>query len=197
MQIIRGLTKCDFFLLPVAEQRPLDIWLNDTYQIDDIIEHIMAPGPFETSPRIVLNQTGWYADTNVTLLEVSTVYGRCYAIHFSAYTLTSHNDFFTLKFNMSRHEELFLYFHEDYDEIGLNWGYYPILPIQIIIGRRRHYTVSVRTNLFKPYNNKGCLKTDDYSYPECVVKWARKRYVEMFKENNRTGGLGFKLNFTL
>ncbi len=84
-----------------------------------------------------------------------------------------------------------------YDEIGLNWGYYPILPTQIIIGRKRHYTISVQTNFFRSYDSKGCIKRDDYSYPECVVDWARKRYVEMFEENNRTGGLTLKLDFTL
>ncbi len=168
-------------------QAAVDLWLNETYELYEVLEYLKAPGAWHSSPVAVLNQTGWYENVNVTMHEVSTEYGRCYAIHFSDYIVTAESQFFTLKLNMSRHKELFLYIHEDYDEIGQNWGFYPILPTQVVIARQGHYTISAQNNVFQPFNNKGCRSNDDYSFPMCVVKWARKRFIEMFTESNRTG----------
>ncbi len=168
----------------------MDLWLSDTYDVGEILECLQAPGPWQSSPCVAMNHTGFYEGLNVTVHEVSSGYGRCYAIHFSSYLLTNNNMFFSIKFNMSQHRELFVYIHEDYNEVGQHWGYYPILPIQAIIARNAHYTFSVKKNQFRPFDNGGCRKEEDYSYPECVVTWTRRRYVEVFEENNKTGRKG-------
>ncbi len=120
---------------------------------------------------------------------MSTVYGRCFAIHFD-WVIDASGQYFSVKFNMSSHPELFIYVHERHDEVGLHWGFWPINPIQHVIHGNADYTFKLRKNLFRPLDNDGCVAEEEYSYPECVVRWARNKFVNMFQEeggDNATG----------
>ncbi len=147
------------------------------------------PGPeWDRIPETTLNRTGYYPELNSTVHEISTVYGRCYSLHFH-YDITDETEYFSIKFDMSQHQELLLYFHEDYNEVGLHWGFWPVKPTQLVLGKNVWYTVTSRRDKFKPIVDDGekCEEEEEYSYQKCVVDWSRRTFKRMFENANISG----------
>lgn len=98
------------------------------------------------------------------------------------------SNFYSFNLNMQSHDELILFFHERHNEIGLHWSFWPIKPNSLTIKTGDGITVTVKANQFKSLSSHiSCTSEESYSYPECVTKWARKSYKEMFKSQNKTG----------
>ncbi len=105
-----------FFVADVSDEEILSWWDNETYNVEDILTTILAPGPFEGRPRVAVNGTGLYPEVEVAVHEVSTAYGRCYTLYFDRIMRTD-DEYYELVFNMSRHGKIRLYLHERHNEV--------------------------------------------------------------------------------
>ncbi len=62
--------------------------------------------------------------------------------------------------------------------------------MSVTIKRTEGLQLTVKASRFKALSSSkhGCYNREDgYSYPECVIKWARKEYVEIFKRKGKKG----------
>ncbi len=113
-----------------------------------------------------------------------------------------------------RHDELLLYFHERRGEMGLNWSFWPRSPAVLSIRRRDEVSVTVQTNYFKVgvadklcekdlvgkvfffhvflfevlrSSVSPCEEDESYHLPDCVARWAKRAYRDIFERHNKTG----------
>ncbi len=168
---------------------PMNWWNNKTYGLTDFIHFIKRPSVhYHEDPETHVNVSGYYEDLKGSVIEVSTNYGRCYAFHFD--WMMKSKDYYTFQLNMENHEELVFFLHERYNEIGLHWSFWPIVPVSMTIRKREGLTLDIKTNTFKSLSSlTSCTDEENYSYTECVTQWARQRYQDMFKEHNKTGAV--------
>ncbi len=154
--------------------------------MDDIISFIKHPGPWHEVNKTELNGPGNYSEIRTIVSEVSTNYGRCYSFYLD--WPMSGNDFYSFGFNMSKHDELILFIHQRQNEVGLNWGYWPVSPFSIVVKKKDEIMLTVQRNFFKTLKSLvHCEEDEDYSYPSCVMAWAKAEYGRMFKRYNKTG----------
>ncbi len=161
--------------------------MNETYDVGEVlaaITHPLTGWVQEKETRI--NRTGRHRDLRAEIHEMGTNYGRCYTLYFDWRMMST--DFYSLLFDLSAHERMLLYFHERGDEVGLNWGFWPRIPVTAEVRRGDVVTVTVTRNYFMALRSvSSCEESEDYSYPDCVMRWARDRYRELFKIRNGTG----------
>ncbi len=62
--------------------------------------------------------------------ELHTIYGRCYSVIFGE-DLKSSSEYYTITFNMTHIEKLLIFAGEEYNDVGLFGGFFPITPTVI------------------------------------------------------------------
>ncbi len=116
-------------------------------------------------------------------------YGRCYSIYFDK-ALKTLQEFYGIRFNTTKVQEITLYVHEKDDEIGLLWSYWPIDPETFTVRENDQFIVTIQENTYTPRPQSStipCNIDDDYSYPKCVKDWIRRTYLNLFSKHNKTG----------
>ncbi len=164
-------------------------WLNETYNIDDVIQNIRKPGPWRDTNATTINRTGYYDDLNLDIKTVESPYGRCYSLYFHN-SLSSEDQFYGITINTTQVPEMTFYIHEKFNEVGLLWSYWPIDPETITVKEKDQFIVEIQKNTYTPRDSNSiisCKSEDNYSYPDCVTRWIRRKYLETFVQNNKTG----------
>ncbi len=177
-----------FFPYILCTENPSwEFWVNNTYDISDVVLYIKAPAThWSDGSKTTVNSTGFYEDIQATVYEVSTNYGRCYTIYF--YRQMRPEEYYTLAFDLSQHEELLVYIHEKGNEIGLHWSFWPRTPAIVPLRRRDEVSATVQKNYFTSLKSVDhCEEDETYSLPDCVTKWAKNEYKHIFEKSNRTG----------
>ncbi len=168
----------------------LSWWHNATYDIEDVLIGIRKPGFWHDVNETIVKGTGHYHQLNASINEVSTNYGRCYSIYLNS-PLKNEDEYYTFRFDMSYHDELQIFVHEKYAEVGLLWSFWPVEPHSFTLKDKGHVISVVQEDRYKPikYEYVSCIddKEKSYSYPKCVRDWARQAFKDMFENNNRTG----------
>ncbi len=125
----------------------------------------------------------------MNIKTVHTAYGRCYSVYFDEFVV-SNVDYYTLNFSLAGVTEMTLYVHEEHDEVGLLWSFWPIDPLAFNIKKKQQMQLIVQKNSFIPRLTQTaftCNNAEDYSYPKCVTDWLRRQYLDLFAEHNKTG----------
>ncbi len=147
--------------------------------------------------HVPITGIGETAELNMIIAEVSTVYGRCYMTKMM--WRMRHNDYLLLALNLSIPERLQVFVHEEFNEIGLNNGFWPINPPSFTLTHQDVATVVLKKRLHiyqqKQNDDLVCTKQKNYSYPKCVVDWARETYKNLW--NNSQAGRLLVVNYLL
>ncbi len=167
-------------------------WWNEmTYDPGEIITFIKPPQKDKAWIDVkdtVINRTGYFSDIMTTVSEVGTISGRCYAVYVD--WPMEDGDFFTLRFDFSKIDELNIYVHERQDEIGLNMNSWPIYPESLTIRGGAEMTAIIQENYLKSLKENEIVECEDdeeHSYPACVLDWSRAYFRSMHEEAGRKG----------
>ncbi len=163
-------------------------WHNETYNIGEVVQSIRRPGLWKETNEINITRPGFYKELSINITTIHSPYGRCYAIYFYN-TLKSVDEFYALKINTATVSKVTIYLHESHNEIGLLWSYWPINPVTVELADRDQFIVTSQKNTYTPRVSKSmlpCNNDEEYSYPKCVTKWLRRKYIDMFAQLNKT-----------
>ncbi len=140
---------------------------------------------------VPITDIGEISNLKLTITEVSIDYGRCYTLNIR--WQMKHKDYFTLFFNLSIPQKMVIFIHEEFNEMGLNYGFWPTKPVSFTIKRGEviNAVFKRRFHIYKYMNeNLECSKEKTYSYPKCALNWARESYKNLWN-GSQTGKLAF------
>ncbi len=166
-------------------------WYNGTYDISDMLYSIREPGLWDQTNETIINNTGYYKNINVDIKTVHGAYGRCYSIYLLN-TLQAEGDYYAIRINMSVVNELTIYVHEPYNEVGLLWSFWPVDPVTFSIRSKGQIQLTIQKDTYTPritHSMFPCNSDNDYSYPKCVTDWLKREYVNLFIKHNKTSKL--------
>ncbi len=143
---------------------------------------------------VTIGGKGFVPGINMTILEVSIGYGRCYTLRMD--WPMRYKDYYTLHLNFTQIESLVLFAHEAYVEIGLNFGFWPEKPASIWMKRGDDLSL-VFSQSFHIYKHtdayEHCSDRDQgYSFPKCVHEWAKATYSRLWKNGTGTRTWGMR-----
>ncbi len=168
----------------ITEEDLLSWWHNETYEIQDIVTGV-RPDYARMRNLTPITGAGPYDHIRMNISEMSTNYGKCYTFHFGR--PLGEGDFYAIHFDLTRHDSILVYLHEEGNEVGLNWSFWPISPSSLAVRRGQQHTVLCRrgTMAKRVHDVVPCEDKEGHSYPGCITQWARKRYKSLF--TNGTG----------
>jgi hypothetical protein len=158
-----------------TESDMMEFWTNLTYQAKDAIILLRSSTRGGNYTDIKLNEieAGFHSVINTTIVQVSTVFGKCYSLHFhSKYPTTVP---IRIDFNMINRPTMDLLIHEPHAEIGLFFNYWPTPVLSRKVTANIDIDLSLKFTVRKELSN--CEPGEDYSLPKCVYEWSQKAYL--------------------
>ena len=123
---------------------------------------------------------GYDDKLNMTLTDISTLYGRCYSIKFWG-ELTA-RDYIAITLSWNYSQDILMYIHEDYNQMGLNTNRWPVSAMSIDLIQGVMMDVYLRREKFRYLPNKEnapCVDDVTYNQAKCVYHWMQKAYLAM------------------
>ncbi len=156
-----------------------------TYDLNETLIDVIAPFYGE---KVLVNGSDLvptkHDKLGITIREVAIFHGRCYTIDFD--WKLKPREYFTLYFNLTvlDDKQMVLFFHERHNEIGLNYGYWPVKPLSVRLRPGDEASLYIKKEFCITHSGEEkCEKEEGYSYPKCVLDWARNSY----ENSNKTG----------
>ena len=170
----------------VATEDILEIWHNNTFDIKEVLQRVSfsCSGPGDPDCLSVhVERPGIIESLDLTIEELSMEYGRCYVVKSSRMMRPA--DAFMFFFNLSLVKEQTLFFHEEHNEIGLNMGFWPVMPPSHLLEPGDVVNLGLQKQLHLKHKGKhdDCSKDSEYSYPKCVADWAKSQFRSLWKDN--------------
>ncbi len=110
--------------------------------------------------------------------------GRCYVLQFDF--LLHPPSFIGIYFNLTEVGRLAINAHNRYNEIGHNYGYWPIKPTTFVLDKQDVQVYLEYTKVIEVHKRnegtKECLEQDGYDHSKCVTDWARTKFKAMWKK---------------